>query len=186
MKGRHIKIIILIFWIPAIIAILAFWTQYISLMQMLTIYAAVAIMQMTTLLYIFYRFFNTVKSGGIITTDILNTKVIIQKGMCNDKYIKANDSILPTFICSTNPYRNSVFRVKFVVSTDEEPKEQLKFLITRMRHSQNYEQEIDGIKPTKEGTYMFNIAVDPREKLNFKFNRDVTLQLFTVDELYLV
>ena len=46
------------------------------------------------------------------------------------------------------------------------------------------EQKLDATPFFIEGTHILHINVDPREKLNFKFNRDIKAKLFSVDELY--
>lgn len=181
---RNVLKISIILWIPTIIAFAALGFKLMTLNQVLAIYIVVAIIQMILVFYAMYRLINVMKSKGITPSNIMNAKTIIPKGKCNDMFIKANTGILPKFVIPTNPHHNSVFRVKFVVFTDEKLQEQLKFSIMRTCQSNSCEQEINDIKPTKEGTYMFDISVNPREKLNFKFDKDVTLQSFTVDELY--
>lgn len=139
------------------------------------------------LIIIFSIFLNLI---GILLLFIIRSKlqnysisrVIVQKGKCNDKYLKANDNIFEKDIIATNPSKDSIFIVKFAV---EKEIQELKFSVVRKCPHGICEDNADIRNFDKNRSYLLHVRVIPTEMLNFKFNKDLILKNFVVEELYI-
>ncbi len=115
-------------------------------------------------------------------TDMLSAKVLIPKGKFSDAYILAGTYIFEEHIISTNPMKKGIFRI--YIELAEKIVQPLEFSVVRMFERETSEQKLDATHCVIEGTHILHLNVHPREKLNFKFNRDIKAKLFSVDELY--
>ena len=118
-----------------------------------------------------------------IPRDVLSSKVLIPKGKFNDKQMHADTYIFSDPITSTNPMRKSIFRI--CIELAERFIEPLEFSVIRIFERETSEQKLDATHCLLEGTHILHINVYPKEKLNFKFNRDIKAKLFSVEELYI-
>lgn len=139
------------------------------------------------LIVIFSIFLNLI---GILLLFIIRSKlqnysigrVIVQKGKCNDKCLKANDNIFEKDIIPTNPSKDSIFIVKFAV---EKEIQELKFSVVRKCSHGICEDNADIRNFDKNTNYLLHVRVIPTEMLNFKFNKDLIIKNFVVEELYI-
>ena len=145
---------------------------------MLVINISIIVGEMILLLFMVRR---VVKNRLI--SDVISSKVLIPKGKFNDKQIRADAYIFNEPITSTNPMRNSIFRV--CIELAEKFIEPLEFSVIRTLERTTSEQKFDATRYFAEGTHILHINVYPREKLNFKFNRDIKTKIFSVEELYI-
>lgn len=116
-----------------------------------------------------------------VVTDVLSSKVMIPKGKFSNTQIRADKYIFNEPITSTNPMRKSIFRI--CIELTEKLIDPLEFSIVRILERETSEQKLDATHCFIEGALHINVY--PREKLNFKFNRDLNAKLFSVDELYI-
>lgn len=111
------------------------------------------------------------------------TSVIIQKGHYDEKIIKAETEIFPNFLVPTNTHRNCIFRIKLQM---KEFKKHPLFYIIRKCEMNTCAQELNkDIKLDPGFTHVFDVFIKSNEKLNFKFNEDVTIKELLVEEVYI-
>jgi hypothetical protein len=108
--------------------------------------------------------------------------VMIPKGKFIETQIRADKYIFNEHITSTNPMRKSIFRI--CIELTEKLIEPLEFSVVRILEQKISDQKVDVDHYLIEGTHILHINVYPKEKLNFKFNRDLNAKLFSVDEFY--
>ena len=110
--------------------------------------------------------------------------VIIPKGYCEEKTIKAETDIFPDFLMPTNTHRDCIFRISLQI---KESKKHPLFYIIRICEKDTCMQELnEKIKLDPGLIHVFEVAIDSKEKLNFKFSEDVTIQKLLIEELYIV
>lgn len=165
-------------WIIAMISLVAFRYGKLDLMYMMIINISIIIIEMILLLLIIR---NVIKNRMV--TDILSSKVMIPKGNFRNTEIHADTCIFNEPINSTNPMKIGIFRI--CIELAEKLVEPLEFSVIRTLERKTSEQKLDATHCIIEGTHILHINVHPREKLNFKFNRDIRAKLFSVDELYI-
>lgn len=125
----------------------------------------------------------------IIKKRELKRGVKIIRHRIEDKYIKGDTDILPSFIGATNPRKASIFKIFVEVIDFKDPPD---FGICKMGRENAKITDIDkhilnvraGIT---EGSFIFDadIIVRPDEKINFKFKNDTNIKLFFIGELYI-
>ena len=163
------------------IAFGAFIAGKLSLTYMLIINISIIIGEMILLLLMLLMIRRVIKNRMI--SDMLSSRVLIPKGKFNDRQIRADTYIFNEPIISTNPMRKSIFRV--CIELAEKFVGPLEFSIIRILERETSEQKLDATHCFVEGTHILHINVYPKEKLNFKFNRDIRAKLFSVEELYI-
>lgn len=117
-----------------------------------------------------------------MVVDMLSAKVLIPKGKFSDTQIMADTYIFEEHIISTNPMKKDIFRI--YIELADKIIQPLELSVVRIFERDISEQKLDATNCVIEGTHILHLSVHPREKLNFKFNRDITAKLFSVDELY--
>lgn len=163
--------------IVTMITLVAFSLGKLKLTYMLVINVSIIIIEMILLLLMILK---VIKNKVMV--DILSSKVMIPKGKFSDTQIRADKYIFNEPITSTNPMRKSIFRI--CIELTEKLIEPLEFSVVRILEREISEQKLDATHYFIEGTHILHINVYPREKLNFKFNRDLNAKLFSVDEFY--
>jgi len=117
----------------------------------------------------------------------LNKKYLkIIRHRFDNKFTKGNVSIFPEPISSTNPRNPAIFKIYFEAGefTKENPPE---MLVETNRT--DIKSNILNIKTRVENDVFFcnlDIKVMPNEKINFKFNKDVNIKIFNLEEVYLL
>lgn len=119
----------------------------------------------------------------------LKRGVKIIRHKIEDKYIKGDTDLLPSFISSTNPIKASIFEI-YLEAKDF--KENPCFSIYKMGKGN---PEIADIKKhvlhvntgVVDDLFIFSagLIVRPDEKINFKFKDDINIKTFLVGELYI-
>jgi len=129
-------------------------------------------------------------SAGFITflflmnhSTVSRTNVIIPKGHYDEKIIKAETDIFPSFLVPTNTYKNCRFRISLQI---KEFKKYPLFYLIRKHGLNTIAQELNkDIKLDPGSIHMFDVAIHRNEELNFKFSEDVTIQKLLVEEIYI-
>lgn len=121
---------------------------------------------------------------GIMSITGINRGIIIQKNKFDNKHILGDKEILSQNIKSIHPWRHSRIRIAMELEPDKENRP-LKFYVIRKCSDDSYEKEIDIIKPSESLRHIFELDIDPKELINFKFSRDTTVKSFRIDELYI-
>ena len=166
-----------VLWIIVMIAFGASLLGKLDVKYMLIINTSIIIIEMILLLLMLRKVLK-----NRMMTDMLSAKVLIPKGKFSDRQIQADTYIFKEPIISTNPMKRSMFRI-YIELTDKiiQP---LEFSVVRIFERETSEQKLDATHCFVEGTHVLHLNVYPREKLNFKFNRNIKTKLFSVDELY--
>lgn len=144
------------------------------------------VVQMTLITVLIRKLIKSVRAVGIVsrTADSVSTTgVVIPKENFNDKHIPGDKEILSRSVKPVHPWKYSKFRVIMELVPDLEDRP-LKFYIIRKYSNELTEQEVDIIKPSDSSKHVFELNIDPKELINFKFNRDTVVKSFSIDELY--
>lgn len=163
------------------ISLITYELKLIDLKNMLIINILAASAETILITIVIIKTFNNRDISNSISSKI-SSNVLISKGKLNDRYIKSNNNIFDKNIVPTNPMRYSIFRIcielaeKFIGPS-------LELSVIRMCDAGTCEQKIDASNCSK-GTHSLQINVDPREKVNFRFNKDIKIKSIAVDELY--
>lgn len=116
--------------------------------------------------------------------NISNTNVIIPKGLCENKIIMAETSIFQDLIGPTNPRRDCIFRISLQL---KEFKRYPSFYIVRICEKDIYVQELNkDIRLDPGLIHIFDVTINRKEKLNFKFNENVTILKLLIEEIYVI
>ncbi len=166
-----------VIWIIAAITFAIFLFGQLDMKYMLIINASVIIIEMILLILMIRK----VKKNGIMA-DVFSAKVLIPKGKFSDTKIRADRCIFDDPIISTNPMKRGIFMI--CIELTDKIIEPLELSVIRMFESEISEQKLDVTHCFIAGPHILHLNVYPREKLNFKFNRDIKTKLFSVDELY--
>lgn len=167
-KLRYLAIIV---FLPFVVSLILFQIGKMSLYHMIIVNIIVSIIE--TIIFI--------AGLRIMAKELtLDTKISILKGKFDNKRINADTEILDKPIISTNPMKSCVFRI--YIELAEKLIEPLEFSIIRIFEMKFSEQKIATL--FVDGTHILYINVSPREKLNFKFNRDINAKIFSIDEIY--
>lgn len=114
--------------------------------------------------------------------DISDNIVKISKGSLSEKKIRADTEIFLNDIRPTSPFRNCVFRIKLEM---KEFIETPLFYIIRKCEQKTCEQIANNNVLLGTGKiHIFDIIVNQKEKLNFKFDKNVIIKSFSVIEFY--
>jgi hypothetical protein len=120
----------------------------------------------------------------------LNRGVKIIRYKIEDKYIKGDTDILPSFIGSTNPRKPTIFQI-YIEAKDfkENPNFQMSKIIREgpekltdlKKHVLNVNAGVVG----DLFIFVAELIVRPDEKINFKFENDINIKTFFIGELYM-
>ena len=164
-------------WVVTIIILVASGLGKLKLTYMIVINASIIIIEMILLLLMIRK---VIKNR--VVADVLSSKVMIPKGKFSDTQIRADKYIFNEPIMSTNPMRKSIFRI--CIELTEKLIDPLEFSIVRILERETSEQKLDATHCFIERDHILHINEYPREKLNFKFNRDLNAKIFSVDQFY--
>jgi len=119
--------------------------------------------------------------------NISKNGVVIQRAMLKEKYLKAQEDTFPSFIKPTNPMNITMFNINFTVEDSN-----IEFGFIKKIFDKILPVEIDRITniemittpDEKKVTVTANIVLGPKEELNFRFNKDIFINSFSVEEYY--
>lgn len=170
-KNKKLAIISVILFIPMVISLILWMAGLLDLKIFAAFNWVIFLAEFAIFLFI---------SKNSITTRRSN--VIIPKGVCEEMAIKAETNIFPQFLVPTNIYKECVFRIS--LQTKEFKKYPLFYMI-RVCEKDTCIQELNkDIKLVPGKVHTFDVIIDCKEKLNFKFNEDVIVQKLLIEELY--
>lgn len=110
--------------------------------------------------------------------------IAIPKVSMHEKHLPAGKEIFEKYIVPVNPHNDCVFRVKVELKEDT-PK--IKITIIRKCQKGTCEDVLNNNISLDVGkVHIFDIEIDRKEKLNFKFDKDVTIKSFSIEEFYIV
>ncbi len=119
----------------------------------------------------------------------LKRGVKIIRHRIEDKYIKGDTDVLPSFIGATNPIKASIFKIFVEIKDFKDPPEfgMCKIGRNNAKISDISKHILNVRTGIIEGSFIFDadIIVRPDEKINFKFKNDANIKLFLVGELYI-
>jgi len=120
----------------------------------------------------------------------LKRGVKIIRHKIEDKYIKGNIDILPTFISPTNPRKATIFQI-YIEAKDvkEDPRFNMckiigggpEKMIDIKKHVLHVNTGIVG----DLFIFVADLIVRPDEKINFKFENDINIKTLFIGELYM-
>ncbi len=175
----NIRLIISLFsLIMLVLNAISLSTNMITMWQMLIMNTIAAAIMMIMISFYVYKIYKMSKSGNIPI--IPQTKVVIPKVHIEDEFISANAELLKKNIIPTNPFRACVIRISMEIY---ESMEQLGVYVLRLKESKTIESMMKS-NFAAFGTYTIDTFVLPGETVNFKFDCDVYIRSFAVDELY--
>lgn len=112
--------------------------------------------------------------------------VEIFKYQFENRSIKEHTNIFPEYICSTNTRKPSIFKIywearnppQFSIGMIDNNGKVVSYVKSRI---------IDINTKTDKGITMSNVEIKvmPNEKINFQFEKDVNIELFTLNEIYI-
>lgn len=171
-KIKILRIIAIGLFIPAIVSFILWLTGRLDIKIM----AAINWMVFLAEFIIFLIIMKT-------TIRMSQTNVIIPKCSCEEKMVVAETNIFPKFLVPTNTHRDCIFRISLQI---KEFKKHPLFYMIRTCEKDTCIQELNkDIKLDPCTIHVFEVAIDSKEKLNFKFNEDVIIQKLLVEELYM-
>lgn len=106
----------------------------------------------------------------------------------DNRIVRGHTNISPEYICATNPNGSSTLNISFEIKDLQEYPEFGILKINKNLRIEDIEKEIlkmeERITEDKVTRFNIDIIINPEEKINFQFDRDVNLRLFTVHEMY--
>lgn len=172
---KILRIISVGLFIPAVISFVLWLIGSLDIKIMAAINWIVFLAEFTILIVLI-----VMKNSNSIRTSQAN--VIIPKGYCEDKTIIAETNIFPNFLVPINIHKNCIFRVNLQIK--EFKKYPLFYMIRKCEKDTCIQELNKDIKLDPGLVHIFDVAIDSKEKLNFKFNEDVVIQKLLVEELY--
>lgn len=120
----------------------------------------------------------------------LKRGVNIIRHRIEDKYIKGDTSILPSFIGPTNPRKASIFKIyleakDFKESPDFSMCKIVKGSSEEMADIKKHILHVDTGVIDNLFIFIADLIVRPDEKINFKFKDDINIKTFFIGELYI-
>lgn len=171
-KITILRIISIVLFIPAIGSFILWWVGMLDIKIM-------AVVNWVVFTAEFIIFLFVAKTSIMIS----RANVIIPKGSCEEKMIVAETNIFPDFFVPTNTLQDCIFRVSLQI---KEFKKYPLFYIIRKCEKDTCIQELnENIKLDPGLVHTFEVNIDSKEKLNFKFNQDVIVQKLLIEELYI-
>lgn len=173
---KTLRILADIIFILSLLVFVLFLLKKISFEYMAPIIVIIAAIEMT----IFFIFMKKALKDNI-TDRVPTNKVIVPKAKFIDKFVYANNEILSQNIRPISPSHSSIFRINIEFNSIDKIRD-LKFSIIRKYQLNTCEQNIE-IKDLNR--HVIDLTINPKEIINFKFDKDVILRSFSVDELYI-
>ena len=145
----------------------------------------------------FFLYTNTIIQALVIAAYVLlrinrQKHLKIVRHQFENKFIKADMDIFPEYIFSTNPRNTTAFKIYCELSefAKDDPPEFIIDIKGRYgqaihdikNHILNFKVEIEKDILICKG----DIIVRPNENVNFKFRKDVTIKIFTLEEMYML
>lgn len=143
--------------------------------------------EMSLMIIMLRRLVMIIPGGLIVSGTVRNIPangVVIPKNMFSDKCVPGDKEILSKGVKSVHPWRCSIFRIMMELVPDTENRP-LKLYVIRKHPNGEAEQEINIMGVNGPSKYTFELCIDPRELINFRFSRDTTVKLFAIEELYI-
>ena len=170
-KIKTIRIVSIILFIPAILSVILWLIGLLDIKIMAIINWMVFLVE-----FIIFLIISKTSIG------ISQANVIIPKELCEEKTIIADTNIFPNFLMPTNINRDCIFRISLQIKGF---KKYPLFYIIRTCEKETCVQELNKkIKLDTGFVHIFEVYVYCKEKLNFKFSEDVTVQKLLIEELY--
>lgn len=170
---KILRIISIVLFMPAIGVFILWLTGKIDIKIFVVVNWMVFLAELIILLY--------VNKNSIRTTQ---ASVIIPKGSYDEKTIKAEIDIFSNFLVPTNINRDCIFRISLQI---KEFKNYPSFYMVRTCERDTCIQELNkNIKLDPGLVHIFEVVINCKEKLNFKFNEDVIIQKLLIEELYII
>lgn len=117
--------------------------------------------------------------------NVSNANVVIPKGFCEDKSIIAETDIFPNFLKPTNISRDCIFRISLQIKSFNN-KYPLFYMVRKCEKDTCIQELNKNIKLDPETVHIFEVVINRKEILNFKFNEDVAVRRLYIEELYIV
>lgn len=120
----------------------------------------------------------------------LKRGVKIIRHKIEDKYIKGNTDILPSFISSTNPRKATIFQI-YIEAKDvkEDPHFNMcKIIGGGPEKTIDIKKHVLHVNTGIVGDlfiFVADLIVRPDEKINFKFENDINIKTLFIGELYM-
>lgn len=172
MRIYAIKIIAIIVFLPALISVILLLFGFLDIRYMLII----------NVISFFIEFILFLTFISIMMKRINTTGVVIPKVSFTERKIRANTEIFEKYIRPTNPLSNCVFRIMIELKEFEETP---KVFIIRKCQKDTCEQLLNDDSFLDLGKlHVFDVKVDRTEILNFKFDKNVIVKSFSIEELY--
>jgi hypothetical protein len=105
----------------------------------------------------------------------------------HDRFVKGNDYILPEYISTTNPRKSAIFKLLVEIKDVSEPPEITISKIGVASVEQDIKNHIVNIESfTVDNSFLLDadIIIQPGEKINFGFKKDIVVKSFFLGELY--
>lgn len=171
-KIKILRIISVVLFIPAITSFILWLVGMLDIKIMATVNWIVFLAEFIIFLFV-------MKTSRMVC----RSNVIIPKGLYEEKMVVADTNIFPDFLVPTNTRKGCIFRISVQI---KEFKKYPLFYIVRICEKDTCIQELNkNIKLDPGLVHVFEVAIDSKEKLNFKFNDDVVIQKLLIEELYM-
>jgi len=168
---KMLRIISIVLCIPALGSFILWWVGMLDIKIMAAVNWVVFIAEFIIFLFVM----KTIRMG--------RANVVIPKGFCEEKIFVAEENIFHDFLIPTNTRKGCIFRIGVQI---KEFKKYPLFYIIRICEKETCIQELNkNIKLDPGLVHVFEVVIDSKEKLNFKFNEDVVVQKLLVEELYI-
>lgn len=171
-KIKMLRIISVVLFIPAIGSFILWLAGLLDIKIMATINWMVFLAEFIIFLFVMK---NSIR--------INQANVIIPKGSSEEKDIRAETNIFPNFFIPTNTRKDCIFRISLQI---KEFKKHPLFYMIRTCEGDTCIQELNkNIKLDPGLVHVFEVVINCKEKLNFKFSEDVIVQKLLIEELYI-
>ena len=171
-KIKILRIISTVLFIPAVGSFILWWVGMLDIKIMTVVNWVVFTAEFIIFLFV-------IKTSTMMG----HANVVIPKGFCEEKTVIAEENIFPDFLVPTNTRKGCIFRVSLQI---KEFKKYPLFYMIRICEKDTCIQELNkDIKLDPGLTHIFEVVIDSKEKLNFKFSEDVVIQKLLIEELYI-
>lgn len=171
-KIKLLRVISIALFIPAVGSTILWLIGLLDIKIMATINWTIFLAESTIFLFVIQTSIRASQSN-----------VIIPKGFCEEKVIKAETDIFPDFLVPTNTHKGCIFRISLQI---KEFKKYPLFYMIRKCERDTCTQELNkDIKLDPGSVHIFEVVIDSNEKLSFKFNEDVIIKKLLIEELYI-
>ncbi len=171
-KIKILRIISIVLFIPVIGSFILWWVGRLDIKIMAAVNWVVFTIEFIMFLFVTKTF-----------TMMGHTNVVIPKGFYEEKMVVAETNIFPDFLVPTNTRKGCTFRISLQI---RELKNYPLFYMIRICEKESCIQELNKNIILDPGfVHVFEVIIDRKEKLNFKFSEDVIIQKLLVEELYI-